>query len=78
MEFAPTQSFFVVFKRKSKPIADVAAAVAGNNFPEFQPVLALEKDWTVTFDPKWGGPEKPVAFAALDDWSKRTEEGICG
>jgi hypothetical protein len=30
----------------------------------------------VTFDPKWGGPDQPVAFSTLDDWSKRTEEGI--
>ena len=33
-------------------------------------MLALDKDWTVTFDPKWGGLEKPVAFSTLDDWSK--------
>ena len=72
MEFAPTQSFFVVFKPKS----GAAFAAAEKNFPELQPVLALEKDWTVTFDPKWGGPAKPVAFSTLDDWSKREEEGI--
>ncbi len=72
MGFAPTQSFFVVFKPKA-----VAAIAAGEkNFPEFQPLLALHKDWTVTFDPKWGGPTEPVAFSILDDWSKRAEEGI--
>ena len=30
----------------------------------------------MTFDPKWGGPDKPVAFSSLDDWSKREEDGI--
>jgi len=72
MEFASTQSFFVVFKSK----AGAAPAAVGKNFPDFQPVLALDKDWTVTFDPKWGGPAKPVAFGTLYDWSKRAEEGI--
>lgn len=77
MEFAPTQSFFVVFKPKAdKSGTGADSAVAGRNFSEFQPVFALEKDWTVTFDPKWGGPDKPVAFSTLEDWSKREEDGI--
>jgi hypothetical protein len=77
MEFAATQSFFVVFKPMAKQSAvGTGAAIAGKNFPEFQQVLALNKDWMVTFDPKWGGPAQPVAFSTLDDWSKRTEEGI--
>jgi hypothetical protein len=32
--------------------------------------------WQVTFDPKWGGPDQPVTFAGLEDWSKRPEAGI--
>jgi hypothetical protein len=32
--------------------------------------------WEVTFDPKWGGPAKPVTFEKLEDWSKHLEEGI--
>jgi hypothetical protein len=32
--------------------------------------------WQVTFDPKNGGPEKPVAFDKLEDWTQRSEEGI--
>jgi hypothetical protein len=35
----------------------------------------IDAPWEVSFDPKWGGPEK-VAFAQLDDWSKRPEPGI--
>jgi hypothetical protein len=31
--------------------------------------------WEVSFDPKWGGPEK-VTFETLEDWSKRPEDGI--
>ena len=31
--------------------------------------------WEVSFDPQWGGPAKAV-FEKLEDWSKRSEEGI--
>ena len=32
--------------------------------------------WSVRFEPKWGGPAKPVEFAALEDWTNRAEPGI--
>jgi len=37
--------------------------------------VELNDAWEVTFDPQWGGPG-PVAFAQLEDWSRRTEPGI--
>ena len=30
----------------------------------------------MTFEPKWGGPEKPVVFETLTDWSSNAVEGI--
>jgi hypothetical protein len=38
--------------------------------------VALDGPWKVTFDPKLGGPDRPVTFARLDDWTTRSEEGI--
>jgi len=32
--------------------------------------------WEVSFNPKFGGPDKPVTFARLEDWTKRSEPGI--
>ena len=32
--------------------------------------------WRVSFDPTRGGPEQPVTFASLEDWTKRPEDGI--
>ena len=32
--------------------------------------------WEVAFDPKWGGPEKPVVFARPEDWAQRPEPEI--
>jgi len=35
----------------------------------------LEGLWTVSFDPRWGGPGS-VVFETLTDWTQRPEEGI--
>jgi len=32
--------------------------------------------WEVSFDPKFGGPDAPVNFARLEDWTRRPEPGI--
>ena len=61
----PLQSGFVVFRRSAG-----AAKQSGRNFPPFNTVIAFTAPWEVSFDPKWGGPEK-VQFDTLDDWSKR-------
>jgi len=38
--------------------------------------IELTGAWQVTFDPNNGGPDKPVTFDKLEDWTKRSEEGI--
>ena len=38
--------------------------------------VEVDGPWEVTFDPKNGGPDHPVTFAKLEDWTKRSEEGI--
>lgn len=35
----------------------------------------LRGPWEVSFDPRWGGPEQ-VTFDRLEDWAKRSEDGI--
>jgi hypothetical protein len=67
LRFAPGQSYFIVFRRGRRPV--------GKNFPELKQAAELAGPWEVAFDPKWGGPGH-VTFAALDDWSKRAEDGI--
>ncbi len=69
MRFAPRQSFFVVFRKEAH------GPGSGVNFPVAREVVKIEGPWEVSFDPKWGGPEK-VAFTTLDDWTQRPEEGI--
>jgi hypothetical protein len=72
LEFAPHESFFVVFPRKDSWFTTKAPKV---NFPKVSPVATLEGTWEVSFDPKWGGPKK-VTFDELYDWSKSENDGI--
>jgi hypothetical protein len=70
MRFEPRQSHFVVFWRASEN-----RTRADKNFHEVKELTQLAGPWDVRFDPLWGGPEH-VTFEGLEDWAKRSEEGI--
>ena len=40
------------------------------------PRFALTGPWSVSFDPKWGGPAAPITFPALTDWTQHADPGI--
>lgn len=48
----------------------------GVNWNEFTPVKKVVNPWQVRFDPSRGGPEKPVPFFTLSDWSKHADDSI--
>jgi hypothetical protein len=73
LEFAPGQSFVVVFHN---PVAQRTGPDPAQNFPALKTISTLPGPWDVTFDPKWGGPADPVRFDALSDWTTRPENGI--
>ena len=70
LEFGPNGSAFVIFRKNA------SGNPAGVNFPKAKQIGELSGEWSVTFDPKWGGPEKAVVFDRLVDWTQRPEEGI--
>jgi (4-O-methyl)-D-glucuronate---lignin esterase len=70
MRFEPHQSFFIIFRR-----AETGTRSPGRNFPETMEAGKIPGPWEVSFDPRWGGPEKAV-FPELEDWTGRPEEGI--
>jgi hypothetical protein len=72
LNFDDAQSFFIVFRKKIKE----NAGIKRNNFPTTKSLLTIDGPWLVKFDNKWGGPEKPLSFSTLDDWTKRPEPGI--
>jgi hypothetical protein len=67
------QSFFIVFDREGKAVLQKSSDL--KNFPEMAVLKDIDGDWDVSFDPKWGGPEK-VTFEKLEDWTARPEKGI--
>jgi hypothetical protein len=75
LEFDAFQSFFVVFSGGSQE-SEVRSQNGGKNFQELKPVQELAGAWEVAFDPKWGGPAKPVVFNNLADWTKHSDPGI--
>jgi hypothetical protein len=72
LHFEPMQSWFVVFRKSG---GDVGVG-RGRNFTAPRPLREIRGGWQVTFDPKWGGPEGPVAFDALSDWSQHGDPRI--
>ncbi len=68
--FEPLQSFFVLFTREGGP-----KNLAVHNFPACDTIPLPAGPWSVSFDPKWGGPGS-VTFTGLQDWTQRPEEGI--
>lgn len=70
IDFEPHQSFFVIFGKNEQ-----YGTLKRSNFPVNKPLMTLDGNWKVSFDPKWGGPGE-IAFEHLQDWSTHIEPGI--
>ncbi len=70
VEFAPNQSFFVVFRNAAD-----TKQTPGGNFPRWTRGAEIAGPWEVRFEPKRGAPEQ-ATFATVIDWTKRDEQGI--
>jgi hypothetical protein len=68
-----SQSWFVVF---SKASATDEKAIKTSNFPEYKPLVTLDKDFSVDFKNKDIGPKDPVIFNDLQDWSTSENEQV--
>jgi hypothetical protein len=77
LRFEPHESYFIVFT--NVPAASPAAAPTVN-FAEPQTLLTLDAPWSVSFDPRWGGPAAPVVFKTLSkelsDWSRHADSAV--
>jgi len=71
LAFDRRQSFFIVFRSPS----GAASHAESGNITQFVRVAEFNGPWEVSFDPKWGGPER-ITFDTLTDWSRRPEDGI--
>jgi len=66
---AAFESAFIVFAKSNKWRPEDSLVPAEKN------LLTLDKNWSINFDQKWGGP-KEILADSLFDWSKSIEEGI--
>jgi hypothetical protein len=70
--FEPNESLFVIFNdRKS-----LLKPSAGDNRLQTSRLLVIDGRWELQFDPAFGGPDKPVIFKELADWSKNPDDHI--
>jgi hypothetical protein len=72
LHFEPQQSWFVVFRPGARAVANRKQG----NFAPTRVLRDLAGAWQVTFNPRWGGPDKAVGFEGLTDWSKHTDPRI--
>lgn len=72
LSLAASGSCFIVFRRA---ISGQPKSAVDKNFPEVKKVAEIDGPWTVSFDPKWGGPAQ-ASFDKLEDWTERAEPGI--
>ena len=68
----PYGSIMVVFNWE---ISDNKQGTAQHNYFDFETLAEITGEWTVNFDPKWGGPET-VVFPELLDWTTHSDTGI--
>ncbi len=73
LKLAPYESAFIVFNGKA---SKAVSANLNANFPEPDILAELNEPWTVQFDASMRGPEEPVIFSSLQDWSSSSDERI--
>jgi hypothetical protein len=74
LRFDPNGSLFVLFRKSANK--KEATGTKTRNWLDYAETQQIEGPWQVSFDPKWGGPAKPLTFEKLADWSRRPEEQI--
>ncbi|MFS2188082.1 glycosyl hydrolase [Mucilaginibacter sp. Mucisp84] len=70
LELAANGSAFIVFRNVS------AIAKSEDNKPSHLKTVQTFSDWQVQFDPKYGGPTKPVMFNQPEDWSHNANDSV--
>ncbi len=72
LKFAPNQSLFVIFQDQ----ANITDNIKKQNWSSFRSIRDLSPNWTVKFDPAYGGPSQPFNFTTLIDWTEHPDTNI--
>ncbi|MGQ8338227.1 glycosyl hydrolase [Sunxiuqinia sp. A32] len=73
LKLAPYESVFVVFRRQTKQASESGVEA---NYPKPSIIAELKGPWTVQFDALQRGPEEPVVFETLQDWTASADDRI--
>ncbi len=73
LKLAPYESVFVVFREQ---VGKASVSGVESNYPEPALLVDLKGPWTVQFDPQQRGPEQPVIFETLQDWTTSSDDRI--
>lgn len=65
------ESAFVVFRKKGAP-----GKTTARNYPAKEVVAKVDAPWQVAFEKGKRGPETPVTFTGLQDWSQSEDPAI--
>jgi hypothetical protein len=65
-------SLFVVLQQPTK----LKERNSGKHWIETKTIQKIEGEWQVKFDPAYGGPQNPVLFNELSDWSINADTSI--
>lgn len=71
LTLAPFESAFIIFSNEA-----IKGDTSKSNFPKPQRTIEVTKPWVVQFDHKMRGPDKPVVFSTLTDWSLHPNDSI--
>ncbi len=73
IKLEPYESVFIVFRKSAGKSTNESFEA---NYPTPAQLAELKGPWTVQFNPKQRGPEQPVVFDTLQDWTTSTDERI--
>ena len=77
LHFEALESYFVVFDPShSEGAPTTIRAIAEADFPALTSMVTISGPWNVQFDPQSGGPQDPVEFEELADWSQNALDAI--
>ena len=71
LTLAPFESAFIIFRNDA-----IKGDTSKPNFPGPERTIEMTKPWIVKFDHKMRGPDKPVVFSTLTDWSLHPNDSI--
>lgn len=72
LQLEGNESAFIVFRKRENGVVEATK----DNFPTKETIYTVDTPWTVTFEAGKRGPEQPVVWPQLMDWSNSEDNSI--